>query len=132
MRYYESKNGYKYKEYKNGKKVRISDKEYNKLNKLKKIGGSKSPINIAKEKTKIYEDVFEYLKKHQINYEHPNVVDSINKELMNGNKDLKNMLIQILKLENSSLENILYRELPVIDNLLDLTDYNVETNPLLN
>ncbi len=132
MRYYESKNGYKYKEYKNGKKVRISDKEYNKLNKLKKIGGSKSPINIAKEKTKICEDVFKYLNKHQINYDQPNVVDSINKELMNGNKDFKNILIQILKLENPVLENILYRQFPIEANLLDLTDYNVETNPLLN
>ena len=30
MRYYQTKKGYYYKEYKNGKKMRISDKEYHK------------------------------------------------------------------------------------------------------
>ncbi len=43
MRYYESKNGYKYKEYKNGKKVRISDKDYYKN--VNKIGGSNKPLS---------------------------------------------------------------------------------------
>ena len=103
MRYYESKNGYKYKEYKNGKKIRISDKDYYKN--VNKIGGSKSPINIAKEKTKKYEDVFEYLKKYKINYDHSNVVESINKELINGNKDFKKILIHILKLEDPIFMN---------------------------
>lgn len=43
MKYYESKNRYKYKEYTNGKKVRISDKDYYKN--INKIGGSNKPLS---------------------------------------------------------------------------------------
>jgi len=47
MRFYQTDTGYKYKEYKKGKKVRISDKEYYKVTKQSNIkmivGGSKSP-----------------------------------------------------------------------------------------
>ena len=57
MKYYKSKSGYKYREYKSGKKVRISDNDYHKnVNKLnKKKGGSNQPLNnqILKDETEL-------------------------------------------------------------------------------
>ena len=45
MRYYKSKGGYFYKEYKSGKKIRISNKDYHKQSKnQKQKGGSNRPI----------------------------------------------------------------------------------------